>query len=175
VVLTLSSLAFAGDEVPRPLKAAIILRSVAYEQGVAQRSGAVVIAVVGGSSSDSSDDAKAMASVFAKLLENTRIAERAGRVVRIVHDSNAKTVKEIQAHRAEIIYFAPGLESLIPAVPGSSSTILVCGQGDDMKNGCTLGVELSGDKPRLVLNLPQANRTGLRFEPQLLRLARVIR
>ncbi len=57
--------------------------------------------------------------------------------------------------------------------------ILVCADGADVGQGCTLGVELYGEdgnkeekKPRLVLNLRQANDGGLMFKAGLLASSR---
>jgi hypothetical protein len=99
-------------------------------------------------------------------------------VVSVVHETPAKTLADLHAQKAEIIYVASGLESLVAAIPpsdGEIKRIVVCADGADVAQGCTLGVELDGDKPRLVLNLKQANAAGLRFDAGLLRLARIVR
>jgi hypothetical protein len=119
-----------------------------------------------------------MAGVFTKLLKETRIAGRRGKVVRIVHEDNAKTVEQIRAHRAEMIYFGAGLESVVSQIPvreASISRILVCAAGAEVAQGCTLGVELNGEKPQVVLNMKQVTAAGLRFDPSLLKLARLVR
>lgn len=168
----------AAAEVPPPLRSAIVVRSAGYERGVAGRSGPAVLAVVSGSSGDSAEDGKAMAALFAKLLAGTKIAGRRVNVVRITHESVPKTIDELGRQRAEIIYFAKGLEGIVASIPvrmDKVPRILVCANGADMSSGCTLGVELKDTRPLLVLNLVQANTAGLRFDPELLRLARIVR
>jgi len=177
-VLLAASVALAAALVPSPLRAAILARSAGYERGFSERSGPAVLAVVMGKSGAAADDGRAMVGVFNKLLKDTRLGGRQARVIQITHDSVPKTVDELKSQRAEIVYFASGLESMVSSVPaheGEIRRILVCANGSDVGVGCTLGVELDGDKPRLVLNLKQANATGLRFDPGLLRLARIVR
>ena len=41
--------------------------------------------------------------------------------------------------------------------------------------GGSSDIPLDGDRPRIVLNMKEANAAGLRFDPGLLRLARIVR
>jgi len=132
------------------------------------------LAVVSSKSGASADDGRAMAGALAKA---NQIGGRRTRVVQLTHDP-AKTVGELRSHGAEIIYVAEGLEGLVKDIPGQEggiSRIIVCANGADVGVGCTLGVELADDKPRIMLNLKQANAAGLRFQPEFLRLARIVR
>jgi hypothetical protein len=174
-VLASSWAAWAGGLVPVPLRSAIIIRSAGYERGFAGRSGKAVLAVISGKSGASEDDGRAMAGALAKA---TQIGGRTPSVVQIAHESSTKTVGELQSQRAEIIYVAKGLEGLVKDIPGQAdgiSRIIVCADGADVGVGCTLGVELADDKPSIVFNLKQANAAGLRFQPEFLRLARIVR
>jgi hypothetical protein len=177
-VALFSATALAGELVPTPLRSAIIVRSAGYERGFAERSGEAVLAVVAGKSGASADDGQAMLAVFSKLLKETKISGRKTKVVQITHESVSKTVSELKNQRAEVVYFARGLEGVVKDVPmkeAGFARILVCANGNDVAEGCTLGVELAGEKPRLVLNVKQANSAGLRFDPEFLRLARIVR
>jgi hypothetical protein len=177
-MLLFSAVAMAGDLVPTPLRSAIIVRSAGYERGISERSGDAVLVVVGAKTGPAAEDAQAMAAVFTKLLRETRISGRKTKVVHIVHESVSKTITELKNARAEVVYFGRGLEALVKDVPmkeSGTARILVCANGKEMGQGCTLGVELAGEKPRLVLNVKQANQAGLRFDPEFLRLARIVR
>ncbi|MDF3065497.1 MAG: hypothetical protein K0R38_1098 [Polyangiaceae bacterium] len=174
----LGATALAGSLVPSALRSAIIVRSAGYERNFNERSGDAVLAVVVGKSGSAADDGRAMAETFVKLLRETRIGTRKARVITITHESNNRTNEELSNARAEIVYLSNGLESLAGGIPGESGgvkRILVCADGADVALGCTLGVELEGDKSRIVLNLKQANAAGLRFDSGLLRLARIVR
>ena len=173
-VLAVAWAAWAGKLVPVTLRSAIIIRSAGYERGFAERSGGAVLAVVSSKSGASADDGRAMAGALAKA---NQIGGRTTRVVQI--ESSGKTVAELRSQKAEIVYVAEGLEGLVKDIPGQEggiSRIIVCANGADVGGvGCTLGVELVDDKPRIVLNLKQANAVGLRFQPEFLRLARIVR
>ncbi len=171
-----TALSYAAN-VPHTLRGAIIVRSAGYERGFADRSGEAVILVVQLKSEASASDGDGMTKVLSQLSKQAKVGGRRGRVVQITHESSAKTLEQIRSHRAEIVYFAAGLEQEIQNVPVRDTVprILVCANGADVSRGCTLGVELDGDRPRLVLNLTQANAAGLRFDAGLLRLARIVR
>jgi hypothetical protein len=177
-LVAVSTTAIAGSSVPHALRAAIILRSSGYERGFADRAGEAVIAVVHPKAGPGAEDGAAMAGFFAKLLKETRVAGRRGRIVQIAHESASATSEQLKTQRAELVYFAAGLEGAMAGVPareGSISRILVCANGVGIAQGCTLGIELHGDRPRIVLNMKEANAAGLRFDPGLLRLARIVR
>jgi hypothetical protein len=177
-ILLLGATALAGALVPGALRSAIIVRSAGYERNFNERSGDAVFAVVVGKSGSAADDGRAMADTFTKLLRETRVGTRKGRVVTITHESGSRTNEELANSRAEIVYLASGLENLAAGIPAEVSgvkRILVCANGADVGVGCTLGVELDGEKSRIVLNLKQANAAGLRFDAGLLRLARIVR
>jgi hypothetical protein len=177
-LLAIASFAAAAGLVPAVLRSAIIVRSVGYESGFAGRSGEAVIAVVTGKAGPSASDGGEVVAVLGKLVGSTKIAGRRVRVVQVTHESSAKTASEVDRHRAEVVYVSSGLESVIRQIPvkvGGAPRVIVCAQGADVGRGCTLGVELDGEKPRLVLDLKQANAAGLRFQPAFLRLARIVR
>ena len=176
--LVVVSLAAAAALVPAPLRSAIIVRSLGYESGFASRGGSAVIAVVAAPSGPSAGDGREVAAVLTKLLGSNKVAGRKVRVVHVTHESAAKTATELGRHRAEVVYVGAGLESVLKEIPvkvGGAPRVLVCAKGADVGRGCTFGVELAGNKPRLVLDLKQANRAGLRFQPAFLKLARIVR
>jgi hypothetical protein len=178
LVLTAPAVSLGLSLVPHPLRSAIIARSAGYERGFSERPGVAILAVVSGASGASGEDGRVMLEMFGKLVKETRLGSRRTRVIEITHETNTKTVEELKVRGAEIVYFAQGLEHVVKSVPaqsGSIRRILVCANGADVLAGCTLGVELHGERPQLVLNLKQANSAGLRFDPGLLRLARIVR
>jgi hypothetical protein len=177
-VLLIGATALAGALVPGALRSAIIVRSAGYERNFNERGGDAVLAVVVGKSGSAADDGRAMSETFSKLLRETRVGTRKARVVTITHESQSRTNEELANSRAEIVYLASGLENIAANIPGEAGgvkRILVCANGADVGQGCTLGVELDGEKSRIVLNLKQANAAGLRFDSGLLRLARIVR
>jgi hypothetical protein len=175
---SVSHTSLAEKPVPPPLRAAILLRAIGYEKGFSGRSGVAVVAVVVKGSDVSLGDGKAVAAALAALGRKTKVAGRQIKVVIITHSSASETAAKLKGGKAEFVYLAEGAEDLakdIPASEGGIRRIVACSHGSRVQGRCVLGVELHGEKPRLVVNLKQANAVGLRFQPELLRLARVIR
>ena len=177
-MVTYGALLWAADLVPAPLRSAIIVRSAGYERTFAERSGDAVLGVVTSKSGVSAHDGQEMAAVLGKLLADGRIAGRKIRVLPIEHQSTDATLQALKKESVELVYISKGLEEIVSSIPaqeGAVRRIVVCASGADVAVGCTLGVELDGNKPQLVLNLKQVAAAGLRFDPSLLRLARIVR
>ncbi|WP_437318247.1 YfiR family protein [Sorangium sp. So ce385] len=177
LVTTASAEGRSAASVPYELRGAILLRSIGYESGFASRKGAAVLAVVGGESGESAEDANAMAAVLSKLAAKTTVASRQATVLRVTYTGKAQLQEALRAGGAEVVYVARGLAAAIPDIPpreGAVVRIVVCGDGDDTKRGCAVAVALAGTKPELLLNVKHANAIGLRFDPQFLRLARIV-
>ncbi len=164
--------------VPAILRSAIIVRSIGYERTFTQRRGEAVFAIVMSNSPDSLQDGGAVRDAMTQLIAGADVAGRRVKIVEVRHDSVEKTAERLAAVGAEVVYLAQGLESIAGRLPVSSAgrgRISVCADGGDVEKGCVLGVELNGDKPRLVLNLAQTNAAKLAFDSRLLRLARIVR
>ncbi|XXY46091.1 YfiR family protein [Sorangium sp. So ce269] len=177
LLTTVSAESHSAPSVPYELRGAIILRSLGYESGFAGRTGTAVLAVVGGESGESAEDASAMAAVLSKLAAKTTVARRQATVLRVKYSSKAQLEEALRTGGAEVVYVARGMAAAIPDIPpreGAVIRIVVCGDGDDAKRGCAVAVGLAGAKPELLLNVKHANAMGLRFDPQLLRLARIV-
>ncbi|WP_437690321.1 YfiR family protein [Sorangium sp. So ce176] len=177
LLITASAETHAAPSVPYELRGAILLRSLGYERGFTSRTGTAVLAVVGGASGESAEDSRAMATVLSKLAAKTTVARRPATVQRVTYTSKAQLAEALRAGGAEVVYVARGLAAAIPDIPpreGAVIRIVVCGDGDDAKRGCAVAVGLAGAKPELLLNVKHANAVGLRFDPQLLRLARIV-
>jgi hypothetical protein len=155
-----------------------LLRAVGYEKGFSERSGAAVVAVVVKGSDASQSNGKAVAGALVALGKKIKVAERPIKVVTITHSSASETAAKLKGAKAEFVYLAHEAEGLakdVPASEGGIRRIVACSHGSHVRANCVLGVELNRDKQRLVVNLKRANAVGLRFQPELLRLARVVR
>ena len=74
-----------------------------------------------------------------------------------------------------MLYLPRGLYEVAERLGAQRGLIVLCAAAQGMERGCSVSVEVSGSSPRLVVNLAQAERAGLRFDARLLGLSRVIR
>jgi hypothetical protein len=164
----------AAESVPVELRAAILLRALQYERGFGQGDGQAVVAVVASASGGSAEDGRHMADAFASV-SRADSRGRPVRVQRVTHASASATASRLAELRPAVVYLARGVElgSELRSLP--SGTIVLCAEPEQIGSACTVTVEVSGRTSRLVIDLPDAERFGLRFDARLLQLARVIR
>ena len=163
-----------AQTVPSELRAAILLRALRYERSFASSRDAARVVVVSTSSSGSRSDASAMADAFRKL-GRAQAAGRSLDVREVTISSASEGLSEVRGLSPKVVYVAPGANAISPGLARLRGTIVLCASGDDVKDGCMMSVEVAGESSRLVIDLPQATRAGLRFDARMLRLARVIR
>ncbi|MBC7173533.1 MAG: DUF4154 domain-containing protein [Polyangiaceae bacterium] len=160
--------------VPANLRAAIFVRALGYERSFASGTTPAKIVVVKGASGEAAQDGAAMARAFEEILRagGTR---RQVTVTAITMRELAATVQDVEAQNPAAIYLPRGLYEVAERLGSARGVVVFCAAARDMERACTLSVEVAGSSPRLVVNLAQANRAGLRFDARLLGLSRVIR
>ena len=174
VVLALTLMTFglgwaghvAAQEVPVALRTAILLRALAYEKGFASGSERAKIVVVGAGKASSE-----VAGVSAAI---SQLTESGGRKISVIKHAQDLTDEALKGLEADVVYVAAGSDASL-AVARRSKLVVLCGNPRDVGKGCVLSVESAGRSSRLVIDLNEAERKGLRFDARMLRLARVIR
>ena len=170
VSLTASILTGAGlvsaQEVPIPLRAAVLLRALAYEKGFANDATPAKIVVAG--------TGKATAEIAGVTAALTQLAKGGNREIAVVKHEREAVDDTLRSLGADVIYVATGSNAVLAAARRSDS-LVVCGDPHDVGKGCVLSVESAGKSSRLVIDLTEADRKGLRFDARILRLSRVIR
>ncbi len=160
--------------VPANLRAAIFVRALGYERTFAGSRTPAKLVVLRGASGEASSDGAAMTRAFQEIL-------RAGGTPRPVSVTEVPmrdvpaTVTAIEALSPAVVYLPRGTYEVGERLAGTNGLVVLCGAAQGMERACSLSVEVSGSSPRLVVNLAQANRAGLRFDARLLGLSRVIR
>ena len=163
----------AQESVAPDLRAAILLRAIAYERGFSGADGPAVLAVVGSATGIAANDATDMVRAFRRLAGRRRVAGRQVRVVRIAHASVAGTRQALASQSVDIVYVAKGLNNVAQQLGGSR--IVVCGDPGQVGQGCLLGIEAAEQGSRIVIDARAMRRAGLNFDARLLRLARIVR
>jgi hypothetical protein len=168
VCVLASSLSARAQEIPVPLRAAILLRALRYEKGFASGTSPAQLFVLGGR--DGAEAAK-----VADALSQLAAADASGRKVVVSKLDRDPTLDELRAKAPAVIYVPSGAEATLSLVKSLASSIVLCGNPVHVGKGCMLSVEPFGQSSRLVIDLAEAERKGLRFDARMLRLARVIR
>lgn len=168
-------IAARAQDIPAPLRAALVLRAVGYERTINTGRGSLRLVVVGAAGSS---DAADMQSAFEGLAPRMQVAGRTVVVSRIEHQSVAETLAEIRRTGATIVYVASDVEGVVGSmanVLGSERRLLVCGRPRLVGSGCILSIEPAGGRSRLVIDLARASAQGFEFDSRLVRLSRVVR
>ncbi len=168
-------LAARAQDVPAPLRAALVLRAVGYERTTNTGRGSLRLVVVGAAGST---DAATMQNAFEGLAPRMQVAGRTVIVSRIEHQSVAETLAEIRRTGAMIVYVASDVEGVVASMANALSSerrLLVCGRPTLVGSGCILSVEPAAGRSRLVIDLARASAQGFEFDSRLIRLSRVVR
>jgi hypothetical protein len=167
-VLTFS-VAVHAQEIPIPLRAAILLRALGYEKGFASNSAPAQLVILGGR------DGTAEAGKFAQALSQLASSSGTGRKVVMSKLEREPTVEELRARPPTVIYVTSANDAALATLKSLPVSVVLCGNPAHVGKGCILSVETFGQSSRLVIDLAEAQRKGLRFDARMLRLARVIR
>lgn len=160
------------------VRAAILLRAMAYERGLAGERGELRILVIGGRSGTSAADARGMTSALRQLSSQVRVAGRTLSVSAAPYEDARSTLAAIRARRADVVYVARDLGDAVSDLAGplgADGRIMMCGDPSAVGQGCLLSVERNGSRMRVVIHLRLADAIGKRFDARLLRLSRVVR
>jgi hypothetical protein len=163
-------------QVPIRLQAELLSKVAAYDRSFSQRSGgrALVLILVRDSDAESirvGEQIQAELAVLARV-GGLQHAEE------FVHFSSAQALAELCRKRAPaILYISLGLadqmEGIAHALEGVS-ILSVAASASYVPKRAVLSFDAESGRPKLVVNLGQARRQSVAFQPELLALARVI-
>ena len=177
VVGLLATSAAVADEVAVPIRLQLELleRVVRYERGFASASTPVHVLVVG--RNGSAESARTTAQLLAGLRQSRRLGGRPMDVTQVSYTNAAALRSEVRRVDADVLYLGARLDGEIPLIAAALSgttLITVSAVAADVDRGMVLGFELVSSRPRIVVNLTAARASGLRFNAQFLRLARIV-
>jgi hypothetical protein len=158
-------------------RAAILLRALGYERRAATESGEFTLVVVGATQGPGMIDGRTMFETFSGLSHRLRIGARSINVVSLIHRDLGGTRSQLARLKPQGVYFASGLERVAEAAAETLEplgTVTMCADGAELAEGCVLGVQQTDEGSVLVVHLARGKRSGLSFDPRMLRLARVL-
>jgi hypothetical protein len=156
--------------VPVEVQVPLLAKILSFDEARAPSRGPLVLAVVFQSRN------RVSAGTAADVL--ARLAELPGfRVVPIDLDETPDLAAELQRSAVQAVYVSP-LRAVPPArvavVSREHQAVTLTGVPGYVAQGLAVGIELSGERPHLVINLVAARAEGARFSAQLLKLARLV-
>ena len=163
--------------VPAGLQVELLSKLEGYDGGFAARAGgtATVLLLVKPGSARSEVSASEMKSALSHV---DRIGGLPHREVQVAYAGGAALLSRCRAEHAAVVYVTPGFEDDVAALRDALSQLEVLSLGalsSYVPDGIVLAFDLEAGKPKIVLNLEQARRQGVRFPADLLRLMKVYR
>jgi len=145
------------DEAPAKLQAALFVKSLAFNKGLAS-GGDISIYVMG-----SPEFATAMKSGIGKPVGQARI-------------SAVTTGEGLPTEKPEVIYVGnASMTNTVIEYTRANGIMSMTGQPDQVKKGVALGVGVREGKPKILLNLSASKAEGIDWNPALLKIATVFR
>jgi hypothetical protein len=174
--LVATPLAAEQVQIPARLQAALVAKVAAYDTRFAARAGdhALVLIVVASGKAESERFAE---EIRAELSVQPRIGglSHSEEIVRFT--SAAELAKLCRERRAALIYVAPALSQEVSEIASALTgvdVLSVAALAGDVEQRLVLGFARESGKPKLLVNLEQARRQNVAFNPDLLRLVRVV-
>jgi hypothetical protein len=166
----------AQGQIPPRLQAALVAKVAAYDTHFAARADghALVLIVVASGKAESERFAE---EIRAELALQPKIGG-VDHSEEIVHfASGAELAKLCRERHAALVYVAPALSSEVPQIASALTDVdvlSVAALPADVEQRLVLGFARESGRPKLLVNLQQARRQNVAFNPDLLRLVRVV-
>ncbi|MEO8177592.1 MAG: YfiR family protein [Deltaproteobacteria bacterium] len=163
-------------QIPARLQAALVAKVAAYDTHFAARANgeALVLIVVAGGKAESErfgEEIRAELSVQPKIGGVSHSEE----IVRF--SSGSELARLCKERHAALIYVAPSLSQEVPQIAAALTgldVLSVAALAGDVQQRLVLGFARESGRPKLLVHLDQARRQNVAFNPDLLRLVRVI-
>lgn len=176
VALLSPPLAAEQVQIPARLQAALVAKVAAYDTRFAARANgqALVLIVVAGGKAESErfgEEIRAELSVQPKIGGVSHSEE----IVRFT--TALELARMVRERRAALLYLAPALSQEVPQIANALigvDVLSVAALASDVDQRIVLGFARESGRPRLLVNLEQARRQNVAFNPDLLRLVRVV-
>ncbi len=161
--------------VPPAVQAQLVSKVPSYDRSFRERSGGrVQVLVVSKPGSDESvRDAQFMRTALAR---EQSIAGLPHEVTLVNFSSVPALAAECKQRRASIVYVSSGFDGEIEAICAGLQPLgamTFTGVSEYVRRCVVVGFELAAGRPKLLVHLGQAKKSGIRFSSELLRLAKV--
>jgi hypothetical protein len=174
-------LAFSGAassqsaRVPFSVQAALLTKVASFDRNFAARAGrrAIVVVVQAADDKESAHDATSMAAALAEI---PTIGNVPHEEVVVTYRGAPALVDLVRSKRAAIVYFGSGLSGQVGAIRDAfaQTSVLTFGVVPEyVPGGVVLGVDLISGRPKLLVNIAQAQKQQVAFPASVLNLMKV--
>ena len=179
VIFTLCSAGLVSHSqgVPSNLQAAIFFKVLSYDYNLSSKAGnSLTIGVI--TDKKTAGQKSSLLSGFNKLNSQT-IQGKAIQVVEISISDPSQLAGKVGSAKADILYLADGADEktirAVLAIASKDKRATLGGSETLAERGFAIGLTVEGGKPKIVVNLPAAQKQGMKLSSKVLRLARVIK
>jgi hypothetical protein len=166
-----------ATSVPAPVQADLVTKLLPYDRNFEKRAGTVMrsIVLVKSGSVRSRIAAEAFKSALSNLdrVGGLRHEERI-----VTYESAAALAKQCRSERIALVYVTPDFDGELDALQRALAgvdVLSVSAVPEYVSRGVVLGFELVSGKPKILLDLPRAQRQNVDFSAAVLRLMKVYR
>ncbi len=165
-----ASASLAAEDVPAPLQVAILLKVLIYDRTLATRAkDGLKLGVVYGHS----DLSRTSKERFVKSF-NESSKSVAGNTIDLREVSLESLPEAVQG--LDILYVCEGVDvSKVLDVAGKNGVITFAPDQSAVEAGVVIGLVPRGGKPKLLINVPASIAAGMQLDPQILRLAELVK
>jgi hypothetical protein len=178
LLLLAGGVAFA-DDIPATQQSYLIIRILAYDRNVRDRSGGSQVNVVVVYKAGLSASEAVQGNVVGALQTAAGTANVGGLPVNVFAVPYDATLEgKVTAAHAAAVYICPGLESEVATIQAMTRKDRVLSFTDvepNVKGGLSVGLVLRDGKPKILVNLSAAQAEGADLDSALLRVSEVIK
>lgn len=176
LLLRAASLDAEQVQIPARLQAALVAKVAAYDTHFAARANgrALVLIVVAQGKAESERFGE---EIRAELSVQPRIGGQGHEEEIVLFSSAAELARLCKERHAALVYIAPALSGDVSRIANALSgvdVLSVAALPSDVEQRVVLGFARESGRPRLLVNVEQARRQNVAFNPDLLRLVRVV-
>lgn len=167
----------SGVATPPSVQASLAAKLANYDEGFAARAGSVAHVVVVSRKGDAASVRTATA--FREAIRNApTVGGLPHEEVDLVYSTPAALVDAVRRHRAAMVYFSEGFEDLgeeIGTALDGVNVLSLAAEVGAVEKGIVVGFDLVSGQTKLLVNLHQAEKQGVRLSTDLLRLAVIVK
>lgn len=168
-----------ATRLPPPLRVAIILKALTYDQAIARhKTGEVRVGVVAIKGDAASEEVGNTTLAEIGRLKSRRIAGLKLTSVAVTVRRGDDVVAALRQAKVNVVYLSLGGEAFarpLSDMARRGKVLIVSGEEEHAKSPAGLVAVLRGQKPKIIVNLSVARGQGAQFDARLLRLADVIK